>query len=96
MQSRVFAPRLGGSQKKRDIRIFFYYFFQRNLLFRRAGAVRLPASVGGDLSGASTDAGTGPSGGSADAGTGLSGGDADAGTCPSGGGIVQGSIIVSI
>lgn len=49
MQSRVFALRWRVSQKKRDIRIFFYYFFQRELMFRRADAVGLPASVGGGL-----------------------------------------------
>lgn len=68
MQSRVFAPRLGGSQKKRDIRIFFYYFFQSGLLFRRAGAVRASAGVVGGLSGDGPDVGCGLSGIGADVG----------------------------
>ena len=79
MQSRVFAKRWGVSQKKRDVRIFFYYFFQRELLFRVAVAVWVSAGVGGGLSGVDADVGRGLSGASADVGRGLSGVDADAG-----------------
>ena len=79
MQSRVFALRWRVSQKKRDIRIFFYYFFQRVKLFRRADAVWVSADVGRGLSGPDADVGRGLSGPDADVGRGLSGVDTNAG-----------------
>lgn len=39
MQSRIFALRWRVSQKARDVRIFFYYFFQCEKLFRVAVAI---------------------------------------------------------
>lgn len=79
MQSRIFAPCLGSSQKTRDVRIFFYYFFQGELLFRWAVAVWVSAGVGRGLSGAGPDVGRGLSGVGVGVGCGLSGAGADAG-----------------
>lgn len=68
MQSRIFAPCLGSSQKTRDVRIFFYYFFQGELLFGRAGAVWVSAGVDCGLSGVGVGVGGGLSGVGADTG----------------------------